>query len=125
MLGSCIKLSYSWGEARFVMTKDGYLIYYVETTSTSMVGPRKTKLGMTEKEVTEKFRDMGQTYNQNGDRSIYWDEASGYGMLYKLGTNSYRLDYVYYLKDTTRMTLSYHLENGKVIKICMRNGYPE
>jgi len=90
-----------------------------------MVGPRKTKVGMSEKDITEKFRDMGQTYNQNGDRSIYWDEVEGYGMLYKLGASSYRLDYVYYLKDTTRMILSYHLENNKVVKITMRNSYTE
>ncbi|MBQ4074220.1 MAG: chitobiase/beta-hexosaminidase C-terminal domain-containing protein [Clostridia bacterium] len=125
MLGNCVKLSYSWGEARFVMTQDGYMIYHVETTSSSMVGPRKTKVGMSEKDITEKFRDMGQTYNQNGDRSIYWDEVEGYGMMYKLGDASYRIDYVYYLKDTTRMILSYHLENNKVIKITMRNSYTE
>lgn len=125
MLGNCIKLSYNWGEARFVMTKDGYLIYYVETSSASMSGPRKTKVGMSETDITEKFRDMGQTYNQNGDRSIYWDEVEGYAMLYKLGDHSYRLDYVYYLKDTTRMILSYHLENNKVVKIVMRNSYTE
>lgn len=125
MIGVCTQLRYSWGEARFVMTKDGYLLYFLETSSSSMVAPRKTKVGMSETEVTELFRDMGQTYNQNGDRSIYWDEKEGYAMLYNLGNNAARLDYVYYLQDTTRMILSYHLENNRVVKITMRNSHTE
>ena len=125
MLGVCTQLRYPWGEARFVITKDGSTLYYVDTNSASMVGPRKTKVGMTEDEVTVLFRDMGQTYNQNGDRSIYWDEAEGYAMLYNLGNDVERLDYVYYLQDTTRMYLQYHLQNDRVVKITMRNSYTE
>jgi len=90
-----------------------------------MTGPRKTKVGMSETDVTEKFRDMGQTYNQNGDRSIYFDQDAGYAMLYHLGSKSDRIDYVYYKVDTTRMILSYHLEDSKVVKITMRNSYTE
>ncbi|MBE5786810.1 MAG: hypothetical protein E7324_04635 [Clostridiales bacterium] len=125
MLGSCIKLSYPWGEARFVIGETGYVLYHIETSSTSMTGPRKTKVGMSETDVTEKFRDMGQTYNQNGDRSIYFDQDAGYAMLYHLGSKSDRIDYVYYKVDTTRMILSYHLEDSKVVKITMRNSYTE
>lgn len=121
--GNAIKLSYSWGEARFCMTAADYVLYSVETTSSSMVGPRKTKVGMEETAVTEKFRDMGQTYDQNGDRSLYYDEAEGYGKLYHLDSISDRIDYIRYRDDNGTITLSYHLEKGKVTKMTMRCSY--
>ncbi len=122
--GNAVKLNYSWGEARFQMTEKGYTIYSIETTSTSMVGPRKTKVGMKETEITEKYRDMGQTYDQNGDRSLYYDESQGYGKLYHLDNVNDRIDYVYYRTDTGVVTLSFHLENGTVTKMELKCSYP-
>lgn len=121
--GTKVKLAYSWGEARFCMTDKGQVLYYLDTVSTSAVGPRKTKIGMAEKEVTEKFRDMGQTYDQNGDRSIYYDDAEGFAKLYHLDDTHDRLDYSYYRTDNGTVKLSYHLENGKVVRMTMRCAY--
>ncbi|MBE5782106.1 MAG: zinc-ribbon domain-containing protein [Clostridiales bacterium] len=121
--GTKMKLTYSWGEARFSMTEAGYVIYYLDTVSTSAVGPRKTKIGMAEKEITEKFRDMGQTYDQNGDRSIYYDEAEGFAKLYHLDDTHDRLDYSYYRTDNGTVKISYHLEKGKVVRMTMSCSY--
>lgn len=122
--GNAVKLNYSWGEARFKMTEKGYVIYAIETTSTSMTGPRKTRVGMKESAVTELYRDMGQTYDQNGDRSLYYDESQGFGKLYHLDSVNDRIDYVYYRTDTGTVTLSFYLENGTVTKIGMKCSYP-
>ena len=67
---------------------------------------------------------MGQTYDQNGDRSLYYDEHEGYGKLYHLDNVSDRIDYVYDRKDTGIVTLSFHLENGTVTKMELKCSYP-
>ena len=120
VVGTATQLTYNWGEARFCMTETGYVVYAVETASASMTGPRKTKVGMSEKDVTDLYRDMGQTYDQNGDRSIYFDDAAGYAKMYRLDANTQRIDYAYIREDNAVVTLSYYLENGKVVKLAIR-----
>lgn len=115
--GLAIKLTYNWGEARFVMSSTGYVLYQMTTNSASIVGPRKTKIGFKETEVTEKFRDMGQTNDQNGDRSIYWENKNQYAKLYHLDNEHDRIDYVYIREDNGLVTLSYYLENNIVTSI--------
>ena len=116
-----LRLTYSWGEARFYMTDKGYMLYAVETANPSMTGPRKTKLGMSETEITELYRDMGQAHNQDGSRSIYYDaEVKKYGMMYHLDAFSDRIDYSYYRTDNGVVTLSYFLENSRVVKMAIR-----
>lgn len=121
MGGECVKLKYSWGEARFCLTESGRVLYYLETSSSSMTGPRKTKLGMSEKEITEKYRDLEQAHDQNGDRSLYYDDQYGnFGKLYHLDAFADRIDYTYTRADKSTVTLSYHLENSRVVKMTIR-----
>lgn len=122
--GDCVRIVYSWGEARFTLTEAGYVLYWLETESSSMRGPRKTGIGMQEKEVTAKFRDMEQTYDQNGDRSIYFDKDVGYAKLYHIDSENDRLDYVFYRDDTGVVTMSYALKGGRVTKMAIRCLYP-
>ena len=56
----------------------GETLISVSTNYASMVGPRNTRVGMKVNEVTEQFRDMGQVANARGNRSIYYDDATGY-----------------------------------------------
>ena len=112
--GECTRIRYAWGEARFTINESGFVLYRVDTDSTSVKGPRKTRIGMTEKEVTELFRDMDQAYDQNGDRSLYYDSDVGYGKLFHLDETHDRLDYVFFREDNGRLTLRYDLENGRV-----------
>ncbi len=116
---SCIKLSYTWGEARFYLTEKGYILYYVSTSSASMLGPRKTKIGMTEKALVELFRDMGQLPYQNGDRSLYWDEAEGFARINRIDDASSRVDYAYYRDDGSTVTASFYIENGSIARITL------
>lgn len=119
--GESILLTYSWGEARFYMTERGYILYAIETSSATATGPRKTKTGMSETEITEKFRDMQQAHNQDGSRSIYFDSQNKkYAMMYHLGAFTDRIDYIYYRSDNGKVTLSYYLENSQVTKMGIR-----
>ena len=103
------------------MTEKGYILYAVETDSANMTGPRKTKISMSETEVTSLFRDMGQAHNQDGSRSIYYDSGEKkYAMMYHLDAFNDRIDYIYYRADNGVVTLSYHLENSKVKKMSIR-----
>jgi hypothetical protein len=116
-----VLLTYEWGEARFYLTERGYILYALETSSGSMTGPRKTKVGMTETEITEKYRDMQQEHNQDGSRSIYFDSQNKkYAMMYHLSAFSDRIEYIYYRADNGKVTLSYHLENSRVTKMSIR-----
>ena len=104
------------------MSEKGYIIYAFETNSSSITAPRKLKIGASESDITAKFRDVGQTYDQNGDRSLYYDDQNGtMGKLYALGGSSSRIDYRYTRKeDGARVTLSFYLQNDKTVKIGIR-----
>ena len=117
---ACLDLTYPWGRARFMPTTSGYVLYEYDTTDPSVTGPRSTRINMSETTVTEKYRDMGQAKDQNGDRSLYWDAAEGYGKLYHLDETNDRIDYVDYREDNSLVTLSYYLENGAVKRMSIR-----
>ena len=117
--GKCVSLTYPWGIAKFYYAEKGALLYYVDTTNTAVVGPRDTKFGMTETQITEKFRDMGQLKNQDGSRNIYYDSQDGsYAKVYITGENTKRIDYSYTDKvNSATVTLSYYLEDNKCVRI--------
>lgn len=121
--GVKLKLTYNWGEAKFVMVSDGYVLYHLDTTNSAMAGPRKTRIGDTEAEITAQFRDVGQPHDQNGDRSLYWNyDNSGkdWGKMFHLDNIHDRIDYSYVrAEDSAIVTLSYYLENGVVTRMTM------
>ena len=127
MPGACLKLTYGWGEARFWMSEQGYVLYAIETSNSSMTGPQKTKIGMSESDVTEKFRDMGQANDQNGDRSLYYAPKEGpggaFGKIYHIDVRHDRIEYTYTRPDKGVVTLSYDLENSHVVKISLKCAY--
>lgn len=122
VLGSAVQLDYNWGYARFMMSESGNVLYAFESSG-SVTGPRKTRIGMGEKDLTELYRDMGQAHDQNGDRSLYFDKAAGYAKKYHLDDTHDRIDYAYFRKDNGTVILSYYMENGKVQKIGIRCTY--
>ncbi len=118
--GTCYRLTYPWGEARFYVAEKGTLLYYVSTNS-SMAAPRGTKVGMTASQITEKFKDMGQKSNQDGSRSLYYDSNQKcFGKITKPNkdTGSQRIEYSYVDKEyEATITLTYYLENGVCTRI--------
>jgi len=115
--GSALKVNYEWGEAYF--TDVGRVLYSLNTNYASMYAPRGTAVGMKQAEVTAAFRDMGQVANAKGDRSIYYDSATGYGKYWKQEDNRGRLEYVYWRTDKATTTLTYQLKNDTVTRIDM------
>lgn len=122
--GVKLKLTYNWGEAKFAMMSDGYVLYSLDTGNASMVGPRKTRIGDTEQEVIDQFRDVGQPHDQNGDRSLYWNgdnNGDDWGKLFHLDDTHDRIDYSYVrIEDGGIVTMSYYLENGVVQRMSLR-----
>lgn len=121
--GVTLKMTYNWGEAKFVMISSGYVLYSLDTGNSAMVGPRKTRIGQKEEEVTAVFRDMGQEHDQNGDRSLYWNDQNNgndKGKLFHLDDTHDRIDYSYVREDGGTVTMSYYLENGVVQRMSIR-----
>ena len=116
--GSCSRLTYSWGEARFYIAESGTLLYYIDTTASFKL-PRNTKIGMTESQVTEQFRDLGQKENQDGSRSLYYDSKERcYGKINLLSNGQKRIDYTYVDADyDATIVLSYYLTDGVVTRV--------
>ena len=118
--GHTYQLDYGWGFAKFVSSDGGPVIYAFETGNNSVTGPRKTRIGMQEKDLVALFRDMGQAHDQNGDRSIYFDKNVGYAKKYHLDDTHDRIDYVYFRPDNGVVMLSYHMENHRVQKMSVK-----
>ena len=116
--GTCYRLTYPWGEARFYVAEKGTLLYYISTTS-NITAPRNTRVGMQEAQITEKFKDMGQKQNQDGSRSLYSDtNQKRYGIIKLTADGQKRIDYSYVDKEYgATITLSYYLENGVCTRI--------
>ena len=117
--GTCTRLTYPWGEARFYAAETGTLLYYLDTTSASFSGPRNTRVGSAEKGITDAFRDLGQADNQDGSRSLYHDSKEKcIGKINILADGSKRIDYSYVDSEfEATITLSYYLTDGKCTRI--------
>jgi len=115
--GKAFKVTYEWGEARFV--RESGVMYYINTNYAAMAGPRNTKVGMTQKEVTSAFRDMGQVANAKGNRSIYYDAATGTGKYWKESDSLARVEYTYQREDGGTTLLTYRLKSDVVTSISM------
>lgn len=123
--GQVARLTYPWGEARFMLADGEGLLYMVSTTNPDMVGPRKTAIGMQLAQVTDLFRDMGQPANDKGDRGIYYDVDEGYAnyLVHSDDPDEGTLTYVSTMvggeEGTT--TLQYDISQGRVAGIMIRH----
>ncbi len=117
--GTCYRLLYTWGEARFYVAEKGTLLYYVSSTTGNLTGPRSTRVGMTEQEITSKYRDMGQKENQDGSRSLYSDSSQQcYGKITLTGDGGKRIEYYYTDKQYENIVaLYYYLHDGVCTRI--------
>ncbi|MBQ7848681.1 MAG: chitobiase/beta-hexosaminidase C-terminal domain-containing protein [Clostridia bacterium] len=117
--GECQRHIYPWGHATFMKTKSGWLLAEVYLTSNELSAPRGTAIGMTEEQITSKFKDFGQVTSPSGNRGLYHDiKNSDKGKIYvqEDGTKIIR-----YRTDTLDMhvwQLDYILDaSGKVTAI--------
>ncbi len=115
--GKGIKVTYEWGEARFV--KESGVLYHLSTNYAAMIGPRNTQIGMSLNEVISLYRDMGQVANAKGNRSLYYDEYTGTGKYWKESDTFARVEYAYLREDGGTTTLTYRFKGGQVTSISM------
>ena len=124
--GNSYEGTWDWGTARFVEKTQGKnpVIYYLETTSSALTGPRSTKVGMTLEEVCDKFRDLGSFPNENGERTLYNYSDSDvqlntmFGTYRKEADGTFALHYYYPTNDKAFVELSYYSDaNGVVNRI--------
>ena len=73
IVGECVRYTYSWGDVTFMKTKAGWQLAEVNMTANEFSGPRGTAIGMSEKEITGKFKDYGQVTSPSGNRGLYRD----------------------------------------------------
>ncbi len=112
--GECEKHLYPWGYATFMKVKVGWVLCDLYFTS-QFSGPRDTGIGLTEKQVTEKFKDFGQLTSPSGNRGLYEDEIdkgkiyvqeNGEKIIrYRTGTadgHVWQLDYILNASGTVR-----------------------
>ena len=117
--GECQRYTYSWGHATFMKTRTGWLLAEVYLTANELSAPRGTAIGMTEEQITDKFKDYGQVTSPSGNRGLYHNiKNSDKGKIYvqEDGTKIIR-----YRTDTLDMhvwQLDYILDtSGKVTAI--------
>ena len=115
--GKAVKVTYEWGEARFI--KESGVMYYVKSAYGGIVGPRNTKIGMTLKEITSLYRDMGQVANSKGNRSLYYDQYTGTGKYWKESDTFARVEYTYMREDGGTTTLTYRFKGDVCTSIAM------
>lgn len=124
--GKSYEGTWDWGVARFVEKTEGKnpVLYYLDTTSTAMTGPRSTKIGMALEDVCALFRDLGTYPNENGERTLYnYSDSSvqlntQFGTYRKEADGTYALHYYYPTKDKAFVELSYYQDtDGKVSRI--------
>lgn len=107
--GECTRYHFSWGYATFMKTKTGWLLAEIYLTNRELDAPRGTAIGMSETEITGKFKDFGQITSPSGNRGLYHDikssdkgkiwvqEDGGKIIRYRTGTpdmHVWQLDYV-------------------------------
>lgn len=120
---------YDWGKAWFTIKTSGKdpVLVMLETSSSKMVAPRTTKIGMKASDVMAKFRDLGHpALDDYGNRLLYnWNSAN-----VQFGTYRHEDDGTYAIhyydpvdeKQTIFVELSYYLDEdgGAVTKIVWR-----
>ncbi|MDD2648749.1 MAG: chitobiase/beta-hexosaminidase C-terminal domain-containing protein [Eubacteriales bacterium] len=111
---------YPFGEMRFINHEGSPVLYYIYTDSSSLVGPRNTKVGMDKDSVIALFRDCGQLENYKGDRDLYYNsDQAKEGYLTKNGDGDYTLMYSYEPDSGYVAKLIYTIKNDKVTEILM------
>lgn len=114
--GECHKLIYSWGYCTVASINGQWLVVEVYETQDKFPAPRGTRIGNTEKEVTDSFRDMLQPNSQNGDRSLYFD-GNNTGIIKLISENEKSIQYECYTLENNHIVLQYDLKNGSVTAI--------
>lgn len=116
-LGECRRYHYSWGYASFKQVGSAKYIVELYHETNEIEAPRKTKIGMTETEITSKFRDMGQVESPSGNRGLYSND-DGIGKVFAEEDGTKIIRYIAFTADGHYWQLDYNLgKDGTVHSI--------
>lgn len=117
--GDCQRYTYSWGHVSFMKTKSGWLLAEVYLTQNDLSAPRGTGIGMTEEQITSKFKDYGQVTSASGNRGLYHNiNNSDKGKIYVQEDGTKIIRYRTDTQDMHVWQLDYILDaSGKVSAI--------
>ncbi len=113
--GECEKYTYPWGYASFMKLKTGWVLSDIQFTTGEFTGPRGTRIGMSEKDITGLFKDCGQVVGATGvKRGLYYDAEDEQGAISILPTGEKTIYYRTGTADGHTWQLEYHLDaSGK------------
>lgn len=113
---STTHLDYPWGHAVFMLNGNIWQLVRVEMNQNITDGPRKTRISMSEKELTDTFRDYGQPDNADGTRGLYYSYPSVGQILFKEdGTRV--VQYQLQTAASKLWRLEYTIRDGRVVRI--------
>ena len=119
-LGICRRYHYTWGYATFQQVAGTRYIVELYSTANALQYPRSTRIGMTEREIVTKFRDLGQVESPSGNRGLY-SNGDGTGKIMMQADGSKIIRYIAYTPDSHYWQLDYNLNRqGTVESIYQR-----
>ncbi len=105
----CERYTYPWGHATFMKQKSGWVLAEVEFTST-LTGPRGTKNGMSEEDITKQFKDFGQVVGATGvKRGLYYEAEDEQGAISIQASGARTIYYRTGTADGHTWQLEYHI----------------
>lgn len=112
----CEKYVYDWGYVTFMKTKVGWVLADIYFTNDQFKGPRDTKIGMKETDVTGLFKDFGQVVGATGvKRGLYYVSEDEQGVISIMPSGEKT---IYYRTDTADghvWQLEYQLNSSGVV----------
>ncbi len=109
-------LTYSWGEAVFILNSNSWLLARIDFTQNLCDGPRGVGIGASESSVIGAFKDVGQPESPNGRRGLYYDDPN-IGFVEPQADGTRIVQYTTNTADSKVWALQYHIKGGSVYKI--------
>ncbi len=113
-LGICRRCYYRWGYVTYQMVGTTRYLVEISYNTNEIESPRSTKIGMSETEITSKFRDMGQLESPSGNRGLY-SNGDGIGKIYKQQDGTKIIRYIAYTADGHYWQLDYNLDRSGIV----------
>ena len=114
--GDALHTEYDWGHAVFWFDGIRWILVRVDMNSTISQAPRGITYGMSEKEVVQVFKDVGQPPNKNETRGLYYE----YPNVGQVLIDKYGQRYIHYSCPTLNnrvQSLDIYLQNKRVTRI--------
>ena len=112
----CRRYEYSWGYIETTLVKKNWVITEISIrTDGNIAGPRGTRVGNTEAQVVDQFRDMGQVASRSGNRGLYATDSGSTGKIW-VQENGEKIIRYRYPVDSRWVQLDYLVSASGTVK---------